>query len=86
MIASESPENPERGTSLVALSRCEVCGREFDPFAYQIVVPGLGGRSFDGVDCALQARSLLQAQPLRELGPGTSEGGRPPAPHIRSVA
>ena len=74
----------EHGKSLVALSRCEVCGKEFDPVGYQIVVSGLPG-SFDRVDCALQARELLQAQPLRELGPGTGEGGKPTAPHIRAV-
>ncbi len=84
MIASGPTENPEPGTSLVALSRCEVCGREFDPLAYQIVVPGLPG-SFDRVDCALQARDLLQAQPPRELGPGAGEAGRSLVPHIRAV-
>ena len=75
---------PEHGKSLVALARCEVCGKEFDPVGYQVVVSGLPG-SFDRVDCALQARELLHAQPLRELGPGTGEGGRPSAPHIRAV-
>ena len=72
--------DPGQGKSLVALSRCEVCGKEFDPVGYQVVVSGLSG-SFDRVDCALQARDLIQAQPLRELGPA----GEAPAPHIRAV-
>ena len=79
MIAA-AHSDPEHGKSLVALSRCEVCGKEFDPIEYQVVVAGLSG-SFDRVDCALQARDLIQAQPLRELGPGE---GRP-GPHIRAV-
>ncbi len=83
MIAAARTDS-DQGTSLVALSRCEVCGKEFDPLEYQVVVSGLPG-SFDRVDCALQARDLLQAQPLRELGPGTGDAGRPPAPHIRAV-
>jgi len=70
--------------SLVAVSRCEICGKEFDPLLFQIVVPGLPG-SFDRVDCALQARDLVQAQPPRELGPATGDAGRVPVPHIRAV-
>ena len=81
MIAAARPDS-EHGKSIVALSRCEVCGKEFDPLQYQVVVSGLPG-SFDEVDCAIQARDLLQMQPLRELGPGSGEGR--PAPHIRAV-
>jgi hypothetical protein len=34
--------------------RCRICGREFDPRGFQVVVPGLG-MGFDRVDCALEA-------------------------------
>ena len=81
MIAAARTDS-EHGKSHVALSRCEVCGKEFDPLEYQVVVSGLSC-SFDRVDCALHARDVLQAQPLRELGPGSGEGR--PAPHIRAV-
>lgn len=37
---------------------CRVCGREFDPGRFQVVVPGLG-QGFDRVECAEQARTLL---------------------------
>jgi len=40
------------------MTRCRVCGREFDPFRFQVVVPGLD-QGFDRVECAQQARSLL---------------------------
>jgi hypothetical protein len=33
---------------------CRVCGREFDPRGFQVVVPGLG-MGFDRVECALEA-------------------------------
>jgi hypothetical protein len=38
--------------------RCRVCGREFDPGRFQVVVPGLG-QGFDRVECAEEARTLL---------------------------
>jgi hypothetical protein len=84
VIASGATESSDRGSSLVAVSRCDICGKEFDPLVFQIVVPGLPG-SFDRIDCALQARDLVQAQPLRELGPAAGEAGRVPVPHIRAV-
>src|SRR5919108_4192429 len=37
--------------------RCRVCGREFSPSGFQVVVPGLG-QGFDRVDCALEASAL----------------------------
>jgi hypothetical protein len=39
------------------MTQCRVCGRDFDPLRFQLVVPGLGG--FDSVECAEQARSHL---------------------------
>lgn len=37
--------------------RCRVCGREFSPSGFQVVVPGLG-QGFDRVECALEASAL----------------------------
>lgn len=84
MTVSAPTRTSEPGTSLVALSRCDVCGKEFDSMVFQIVVPGISG-SFDRIDCALQARELVQSQPLRELGPAGGEPGRLTVPHIRAV-
>jgi hypothetical protein len=36
---------------------CRVCGRQFDPLGYQVMVPGLP-HGFDRVDCALEASAL----------------------------
>jgi hypothetical protein len=36
---------------------CQVCGRRFDPFGFQVVVPELG-RGFDRIECARSARAL----------------------------
>jgi hypothetical protein len=36
---------------------CPVCGRSFDPLAFQVVVPELG-RGFDRIECARSAQSL----------------------------
>jgi hypothetical protein len=35
---------------------CRVCGRSFDPFGFQVVVPELG-RGFDRIECAESART-----------------------------
>jgi hypothetical protein len=40
------------------VARCRVCGREFDPRRFQVVVPALG-QGFDRVECAEQALSVL---------------------------
>jgi hypothetical protein len=48
---------------------CQVCGRRFDPRAFQVVVPELG-RGFDRFECAQSARAralpaaLIAAAPL----------------------
>jgi hypothetical protein len=44
------------------MERCAVCGRDFDPFGFQVVVPELG-RSFDRVECARQARGGVRVLP-----------------------
>ena len=36
---------------------CRVCGRQFDPDGFQVLVPGLK-HGFDRVDCALEASAL----------------------------
>ena len=36
---------------------CRVCGRQFDPMGFQVMVPGLQ-HGFDRVDCALEASAL----------------------------
>jgi hypothetical protein len=46
--------------------RCRVCGREFDPRGFQVVVPGLG-MGFDRVGCALEASAA--GVPLIESPP-----------------
>jgi hypothetical protein len=39
------------------MQSCQVCGRNFDPLDFQVVVPELG-RGFDRIDCAGSARVL----------------------------
>jgi hypothetical protein len=47
---------------------CQVCGRSFDPRAFQVVVPELG-RGFDRLECAQSARALA--------GPGSRVAATP---------
>jgi hypothetical protein len=48
---------------------CRVCGRQFDPNGFQILVPGMK-HGFDRVDCALEASALgLPAARQPELVP-----------------
>lgn len=42
---------------------CPVCGRQFDPLGFQVMVPGLP-HGFDSVDCALEASALSPSEPL----------------------
>jgi hypothetical protein len=46
---------------------CRVCGRQFDPMGFQILVPGLQ-HGFDRVDCALEA-SALELPETRSVEP-----------------
>jgi hypothetical protein len=39
------------------VARCDICGTEFDPLGFQVVVPELGA-GFDRLECARQARQL----------------------------
>jgi|SRR5919108_2785545 hypothetical protein len=44
------------------MAQCGVCGREFDPARFQVIVPGLG-QGFDRLECAAQARASHDAAP-----------------------
>jgi hypothetical protein len=57
---------------------CRVCGRQFDPTGFQIMVPGLK-LGFDRVDCALEA-SARGVPPLPTDEPVTSTARSLPAP------
>jgi hypothetical protein len=46
---------------------CRVCGRQFDPQGFQVMVPGLK-HGFDRVDCALEA-SAVGVPPPRSVEP-----------------
>jgi hypothetical protein len=73
---------------------CQVCGRSFDPFGFQVVVPELG-RGFDRIECAQSARKLagpgsrLAAAPLvgivEPLPPGLIPAAVSPVPAPRSL-
>jgi hypothetical protein len=56
---------------------CQVCGRNFDPLGFQVVVPELG-RGFDRIECAHSARSLA--------GPGTRVAATPLAAIVEPFA
>jgi hypothetical protein len=60
-----------------------VCGREFDPRGFQVVVPGLG-MGFDRVDCALEASAA--GVPLVATPPPLPIATRPAAPARSAVA
>ena len=44
-------------------ARCPVCGKDFDPVAFQVLIPGTA-RSFDTLDCAERYRSALDLDKL----------------------
>jgi hypothetical protein len=71
--------------------RCRVCGREFDPRGFQVVVPGFG-MGFDRVECALEASAngvtLVESPPPLPIAPprpalalpAVATAGGPPLP------
>jgi hypothetical protein len=63
--------------------RCRICGREFDPRGFQVVVPGFG-MGFDRVDCALEASAA--GVPLVESPPPLPIAARPQALALPVVA
>ena len=59
------------GIDIRRAMRCRICGREFDPRGFQVVVPGFG-MGFDRVDCALEASAAgvpLVESPPRSRSP-----------------
>jgi hypothetical protein len=63
--------------------RCRICGREFDPRGFQVVLPGLG-LGFDRVDCALEASAA--GVPLVESPPPLPVAAPRPALALPAVA
>jgi hypothetical protein len=63
--------------------RCRICGREFDPRGFQVVVPGLG-MGFDQVECALEASAT--GVPLIESPPPLPIAAPGRAPALPAVA
>jgi hypothetical protein len=59
--------------------RCQICGREFSPHGFQVVVPGLG-QGFDRVECAHEANAMGL--------PASSAAGAvgPPVPIVATAA
>jgi hypothetical protein len=57
---------------------CRVCGRQFDPQGFQVMVPGLL-HGFDRVDCALEAHAL-GLPPSRSAEPAPAVMRALPAP------
>ena len=57
---------PARGVISTRVRDCHVCGRSFDPLAFQVVVPELG-RGFDRIECAQSARAL--GRPAADVTP-----------------
>jgi hypothetical protein len=62
---------------------CRVCGREFNPRGFQVVVPGLG-MGFDRVECALEASAT--GVPLIESPPPLPVAAARPALALPAVA
>jgi len=61
------------------VQNCQVCGRKFDPFSFQVVVPELG-RGFDCVECARSARALggaVAAAPLAAIAEPFTAAAQP---------
>ncbi len=56
---------------------CRVCGRQFDPSGFQVVVPGLG-TGFDRVECALEASELGLPPAVRTAPVATVVRSLPP--------
>jgi hypothetical protein len=58
----DGPRSVEEVASSAPRGVCPVCGAEFDPSRYQIVVSALGGASFDRVECADGALAARRVQ------------------------
>jgi hypothetical protein len=50
--AAEGPRPPEEIAAVNRIGVCPVCGTEFDPSSYQVLVTALGRAPFDRIECA----------------------------------
>jgi hypothetical protein len=50
--AAEGPRPPEEIAAASRIGVCPVCGTEFDPSSYQVLVSALGRAPFDRIECA----------------------------------
>lgn len=65
---------------------CRVCGRQFDPQGFQVMVPGLKD-GFDRVDCALEALAVgLPPQPNADAAPAPPRALPTPLASVPALA
>jgi hypothetical protein len=65
---------------------CRVCGRQFDPQGFQVMVPGLT-QGFDRVDCALEALAVgLPSERSAEAAPAAGRALPPPLAAVPALA
>jgi len=50
--AADEPRPPEEITAASRIGVCPVCGTEFDPSSYKVLVSALGRAPFDRIECA----------------------------------
>jgi hypothetical protein len=63
--SAEEPRPREEITAASRIGVCPVCGTEFDPSSYQVLVSALGRAPFDRIECAdvaLADRRRAQAE------------------------
>src|SRR5512145_292132 len=65
---------------------CRVCGRQFDPQGFQVMVPGLN-HGFDRVDCALEALAVgLPPRPNADAAPAPPRALPTPLASVPALA
>lgn len=65
---------------------CRVCGRQFDPQGFQVMVPGLK-HGFDRVDCALEALAVgLPPRPNADAAPAAPRALPTPLASVPALA
>jgi hypothetical protein len=63
--SAEGPRPPKEIAAVSRIGVCPVCGTEFDPSSYQVLVSALGRAPFDRIECAdvaLADRRRAQAE------------------------
>ncbi len=50
--SADEPRPPEEIAAVNRIGVCPVCGTEFDPSSYQVLVSALGRAPFDRIECA----------------------------------